>query len=112
MYRNRLENSIKFPSGKYILIYLLMVIQSSLKVAANKSNYMEYYLGMKQSLEARVKGTSWSISFEGALERKKVLFMSFETWLYFLSISNVALHTDIWQLCDFYNLVIFLKTWL
>ncbi|PHO10316.1 hypothetical protein CPG37_04520 [Malaciobacter canalis] len=112
MYRNRLENSIKFPTGKYILINLFIVLQSSLKVVANKSNYMEYYLGMKQSYEARIKGTSWVFFSEGTIERRKVLFMSFETWLYFFSITNVALHTDTWQLCDFYNLVIFLKMWL
>lgn len=112
MYRNRLENSIKFPTGKYIIVYLLMVIQSSLKPVANKSNYMEYYLGKKQSLEARIKGTSWGFIFEGTVECKKVLFMTFETWLYFLMISNVALDTDISQLCSFYNLVIFLEMWL
>lgn len=108
MYRNRLENSIKFPVGKYIIVYLLMVIQSSLKVVVNKSNYMEYYLGMKQSLEARVKGTSWVFFSEGAVERKKILFMSFETWLYFLRSINQALDLGISALHHFLRLVVFL----
>lgn len=108
MYRNRLENNIKFPTGKYILINLFIVLQSSLKVVLNKCNYMEYYLKIKQSLKARYKGTSRAYSLEGTGERRKVLFMSFETWLYFLRSTNQALSLGISALHHFLRLVVFL----
>ncbi|WP_164967632.1 hypothetical protein [Arcobacter sp. CECT 8985] len=79
-----------------------------MKVVANKSNYMEYYLKVKQSMKARVKGTSRGFSFEGTVERKKVLFMSFETWLYFFKNTNPSLSTGITALHHFLHLVVFL----
>lgn len=68
---------------------------------------MEYILKGTESKEARLKGTPGAISFEGLARRKKILFMSFQTWLYFLRSIKQSLSTGIWALHHFLHLVVF-----
>ena len=112
IYRNRLEMKCKYYLAKTLSIAFITGIAKLSIVLAMKSNYREYIKEKKIELKTRFKGTPGSFSHEGACERKKILFISFETWLYFLICSNIALNTDISWLCNFYNLVIFLKMWL
>lgn len=64
-----------------------------------KSNYREYIKGKNYRLKARLKGTPGGFSHEGLRKRKKILFMSFETWLYFLSTLKQLLSLSASALC-------------
>ena len=112
IYINRLEMNYKYYSIKTTTTALVIGIVMLCTMLLMKSNYREYIKGKNYRLKARLKGTPGGFSHEGLRKRKKILFISFETWLYFLICSNIALNTDISWLCNFYNLVIFLKMWL
>jgi len=76
---------------------------------AIKSNYVEYYLGIGNKLDVRLKGTSCSIPLEGVCKFRKVPCMTFRTCLYFLQLSNNALYAVNKHLWDFYKLLIFFR---
>ena len=99
IYRNRLEMKCKYYLAKTLSIAFIMGIAKLSIVLAMKSNYREYIKEKKIELKTRFKGTPGSFSHEGACECKKILFISFETWLYFVSTLKQLLSLSASALC-------------
>ncbi len=99
IYRNRLEMNYKYYSIKTTTTALVIGIVMLCTILLMKSNYREYIKEKKIELKTRFKGTPGSFSHEGACERKKILFISFETWLYFVSTLKQLLSLSASALC-------------
>ena len=95
MGRNRLEKVLNFPREKNHSNCFSINSQGIFKIVVMKSNNREYINHKLIGLKARIKGTSQPLASKGTIELEKVLFMSFETWLFFLSTTKLSLNIGI-----------------
>lgn len=89
----------KYYLAKTLSIAFVMGIARLSIILAMKSNYREYIKGKNNRLDARLKGTPGGFRHEGLRKRKKILFISFETWLYFVSTLKQLLSLSASALC-------------
>lgn len=93
MVRNRLEIFKRFSLAKVSTSLVTSVISDNLREVAKKYNYREYIKKEAIASKAHKKVLSGVLSFKGACERENGLSFTFETWLYFSSLSNTPQRT-------------------
>ena len=103
MCRNRLEILFIFSPAKYILKLGVVGSYQWLKNYLNKCNYREYIKKGQTLSKPRKKVLSGLSPLKGTSECENVLFMSFETWLYFANHLRQLKLTLWWALRGFYS---------
>lgn len=81
--RNRLEKLLYISFVLPRANYLTVGIYSQLLTWLNKSNYMEYIKKMVIGYNPSKKVLLGLCPYKGSWHRIKILFMIFQTWLYF-----------------------------
>ena len=98
MYRNRDKKILYILMSIYIIKHLHTVVHSMLTNYTNKCNYMEYINKIERGLKPLCKGTPGAFLLKGVSKCEKVLFMSFQTWLYFTPTLNQLLSPSVSRL--------------